>query len=136
MERQVERTARAIISLGSYVLLCRGKDEQYWHIPGGHCENGEAPADTVIREIREETGREVASLRYITTLPNDFDKAGVHIHEEMALYKATVSPVLQEDPAQSKEAHLIFAWVPLADLARHRILPPAVVPYILFVAGA
>lgn len=28
----------------------------YWDIPGGHCDAGEHPADTAVREAMEETG--------------------------------------------------------------------------------
>lgn len=134
-EMRTEKTARAIITLGSSVLLSRAKTESFWILPGGHCEAGEHPADTVKRELREETGREVSSLQYLTTLHNDFDQAGVHIQEELALFRATLYPLLQEDPAQSREDHLVFAWVPLAELALVRILPPAIVPFIVFAAG-
>jgi 8-oxo-dGTP diphosphatase len=45
---------------GSELLLVRqhrpGRAEAYWELPGGRVEPGEALADAVIRELREETG--------------------------------------------------------------------------------
>lgn len=135
MDMRVERTARAIIPMGSYVLLSRDKTEQYWVLPGGHIENGEVPADAVKRELWEETGREVSRLSYLTTLQNDFDKQGVHIQEEMWVYRADLTPILRENPAQSKEDWLEFAWAPIVDIAMWHVMPPAVVPFIQLVGG-
>jgi 8-oxo-dGTP diphosphatase len=44
------------------VLLIRRSIEPfqgYWDIPGGFCEVDEHPAETAIREVREETGLEI-----------------------------------------------------------------------------
>lgn len=43
---------------GRLLLVRRGIDPflDCWDIPGGHCENGEHPADTAVRETLEETG--------------------------------------------------------------------------------
>jgi len=38
------------------VLLCHRRDYNLWNLPGGTVEKNEAPWDTVIREIYEETG--------------------------------------------------------------------------------
>ncbi len=135
METRQERTARAIITLGSYVLLSRAKGEPYFCLPGGHCEAGELPADTVKRELLEETGREICNLRYLTTIQNNFEKRGVHIEEEMHLFRADLTPILKENPAQSAEDHLINEWVPVVDTPLMNVMPPAVVSYILFVGG-
>jgi hypothetical protein len=83
----------------------------------------------------EETGREVSSEQYLTTLQNDFEKGGVHIQEEMWLYRATLTPRLVEDPAQSREEHLEYAWAPVVEVPLWNVMPPAVVPYIQFVGG-
>ena len=131
-----ERTARAIIIYGSFAMLCRGKDSPFYSLPGGHCETGEAPEETVRREIREETGREVLRLAYLTTILHDFDKDGVHIREEMALYKADLVPRLVEDPPQSNEAHLVFAWAPVVDTPLWPIRPPAAIDWIRFAGGS
>jgi 8-oxo-dGTP diphosphatase len=38
------------------VLLCHRRDIDAWNLPGGGVEDGEAPWDAAIREIREEVG--------------------------------------------------------------------------------
>jgi ADP-ribose pyrophosphatase YjhB (NUDIX family) len=42
------------------ILLHRRSDNDLWSIPGGAMEVGESIAQTVVREVREETGFEVA----------------------------------------------------------------------------
>ncbi len=42
------------------VLLCRRPDGDTWNLPGGDVQGSEPPTDAVIREVREETGLEVA----------------------------------------------------------------------------
>jgi ADP-ribose pyrophosphatase YjhB (NUDIX family) len=41
------------------ILLHRRTDNEYWSIPGGAMEPGESIAETVVREVREETGIDV-----------------------------------------------------------------------------
>lgn len=63
---------RADVSIGAFaiildgegsVLLCHRRDGDLWNLPGGGLERGEAPWEAVIREVREETGLEVAVER-------------------------------------------------------------------------
>jgi ADP-ribose pyrophosphatase YjhB (NUDIX family) len=45
------------------VLLCHRRDLDVWNLPGGGAEKGEMPTESVIREVWEETGLEVAVER-------------------------------------------------------------------------
>jgi 8-oxo-dGTP diphosphatase len=41
------------------ILWCLRTDFNIWNLPGGSVENGEAPWECVVREVREETGLDV-----------------------------------------------------------------------------
>ena len=54
---------------GKYLMLHRIKkkndiNEGKWIAPGGHCENGESPDDCVKREVMDETGIKLNSVRF------------------------------------------------------------------------
>ena len=46
-----------------YVLLAHATDTSHWDIPKGQGEEGEAPIDAALRELREETGIVLAPER-------------------------------------------------------------------------
>ncbi|MCZ6668475.1 MAG: NUDIX domain-containing protein [Gammaproteobacteria bacterium] len=43
-----------------------------WQLPGGWIETGESPEQTARREVKEETGLELASIRFVTFTNNVF----------------------------------------------------------------
>lgn len=47
------------------ILLHRRSDNARWSIPGGAMELGESITDTVVREVKEETGFDVAIVRLV-----------------------------------------------------------------------
>lgn len=48
-----------ILNQEGHVLLVHRTDFDFWNLPGGRMEEGESPADTVVREVKEETGYDV-----------------------------------------------------------------------------
>jgi 8-oxo-dGTP diphosphatase len=57
------------------ILWCLRTDRDLWNLPGGSVENGEAPWDCVIREVKEETGLDiiVEKLTGIYSKPEEND---------------------------------------------------------------
>jgi 8-oxo-dGTP pyrophosphatase MutT (NUDIX family) len=57
--------AAIIFDTAGRVLLQRRSDNGEWGLPGGIMEPGEEPAQTLVREIREETALEVVPERIV-----------------------------------------------------------------------
>ncbi len=67
LARPVVSTADVIASYkGKIVLIERKKFPYGLALPGGHVELGERPKRTAVRELKEETGLVVESLRFFT----------------------------------------------------------------------
>jgi ADP-ribose pyrophosphatase YjhB (NUDIX family) len=56
--RVVPAASAIVLDDAGRILLHKRTDNQYWSIPGGGMEPGESIAETIVREVREETGVE------------------------------------------------------------------------------
>lgn len=54
-----------ILDAAGRVFLAHATDTTHWDIPKGQGEPGETPADAALRELREETGIELAAARLV-----------------------------------------------------------------------
>lgn len=77
-------TGRVLLTLRSSEVLEPGT----WGIPGGRCEDGESPAETAVREMREELGYDgellllpifmyrepnFSFMNFVALVPDEFD---------------------------------------------------------------
>jgi len=109
------------------VLLQRADSDDFWALPGGRGEFGEASGDTIRRELREEIGLDVAPERLLWVVENFFDlKRPYH---EISLYYALrwlgALPAEETFPGRSEDRDppITFRWTALTDLDRIRLYP-------------
>ena len=93
--RPVLGAAAVVIHEGRVLLIRRGQppDAGEWSIPGGAVELGESVEDALRREIREETGLEIAVgplLEIYERVERD-DAGGVRFHFVVIDYRCTVT---------------------------------------------
>ena len=124
--------ARAVIRIGDQLLVAQGRGDTFTHLPGGHVEASELPVEALLREGREELGRDASDVQPLADFDNIYDdaKTGQTIHEHNHIFSVKLFPYGQEFPPTSKEDHLILRWIALSDVDRERLMPPAVRPLI------
>ena len=92
------------------------KNQGYWELPGGGLNFGELPEDGLTREVREETGLNIAVLKPIITWSflknNNKQVIGITYLCEAKDEKVTIS-----------EEHEDFAWVKKEDFDNIDLLP-------------
>ncbi|PTA68406.1 NUDIX hydrolase [Deinococcus arcticus] len=76
-----------VLNARGEVLLTREASDGRWSLPGGWADPGESPREIAVREVREETGREVRARRLLSVV----DKAKhPHPPDLWAVYKLFV----------------------------------------------
>jgi 8-oxo-dGTP pyrophosphatase MutT (NUDIX family) len=68
----VPAASAVVVNDDGAILLQRRRDNDLWSIPGGAMEAGESIAETVVREVKEETGLDVRPEK-ITGIYSDPD---------------------------------------------------------------
>jgi ADP-ribose pyrophosphatase YjhB (NUDIX family) len=97
---------------GEYLLIDRLKPPFGFACPAGHIDEGELSHKSVIREVEEETGLKIDSLKYLNKydyrcyddIPMETCSRGVSVHN-WALYEVTVTSyddiILKKDEVKS-----------------------------------
>lgn len=109
-------TAAFIVDGQGRVLVVRRKNEPAkgtLDLPGGFCDIGETSEEGVIREVNEETGLVVSSVKFLFSLPNTYLYSGLNIPTIDSFYLCTVentADVVAHDDAADAQ------WVYIKDL--------------------
>ena len=102
-------------SRGDLLVAIRGKEpaKGTLDLPGGFVDMDETVEQGMIREIKEETGLDVAALRYLFASPNRYLDSGLVIHTIDMFYEVRMDddavPHADDDAAA-------LLWMPLDDV--------------------
>jgi len=109
------------------VLLTRSSERSdvvgTWYLPGGGVEHGEDPADTVVREVAEETGLRVAvaGVRDVTADVLTIPARGQRLHTDRVLYDLRLlGGELRAEPSGTTD---LVRWVSRDEAARLPLMP-------------
>lgn len=106
------------------VLLIHKVDNDFWALPGGGHDAGESITDTVVREIKEETGLDIEVVRLIGLYTDPrhvmaYDDGEVRQQFSMCFEVRWVSGQPKEDGSETKAVR----WVDPTDLDQLNIHP-------------
>lgn len=122
--RKIGAAAVIVDASGRVLLVRHSYGRRNWELPGGVSEAGECAADTAVREVREETGLDVAVER-LTGVYWEAD----HPDEDMHHFVFACAPVDRNAPARPSSPEIIDCGYfapdalprPLSDFTLRRI---------------
>lgn len=119
----IETIARGVAVKDGKILLCKAKGGSSTYLPGGHIELGETGREALVREIREETGLNSTTGRFLGVVENSFIQKGKRHSEINLVYELDVeSP---DGSVSAAEDWIEFEWRELRELDAANLLPEA-----------
>ena len=101
-------------SKGELLVACRAKEpaKDTLDLPGGFVDNYENAEQGMVREIKEETGLEIApeEVRYLFSIPNVYRYSGMDIHTLDMFYLCHADEGTEIQAADDAAA---CSWIPL-----------------------
>ena len=124
------RAAVLIIHNGK-VLVHRNRESNHYALLGGRVKIGEDSETTVKREVKEELGKKIEILDYVSTIENFFEMKGKKYHEIEFVYKAEF--INEEDKKiehtlQNIEGEdwIQYEWLELDKIDVYPLMPKAI----------
>lgn len=119
----VAAASAIVVNEAGSILLHRRTDNDLWALPGGVMEFGESISETVVREVREETGLDVLP-KYVTAVYSDpkhvFAYSDGEVRQEFSVCVAC--DIIGGDLAISDESKEL-CFVPMADISSVNMHP-------------
>lgn len=119
----------AIVLRGDDVLVCRIREKDWWFLPGGRIKTNESSVMAVKRELREEIGESLQTVRPALCSENFYELDGQHFHEICMYYEVQWQPdrVLK----QQTGAQEVFDWIARKDVSKINLKPDFIGGYIV-----
>lgn len=120
--------AAALIFNQEKLLLHTSNRDDFWSLPGGRVEFGEASEDTLVREMREEIGEAVNPGSLIWLVENFYTWADCPYHEICFYYSCSLPEnsrllSLEEWAGRDGDLELSFRWFRHSELHGVTVYP-------------
>ena len=119
----IETIARGVCIVDGRMLLCRAKGGASTYLPGGHIEFGETGREALVREMKEETGLDATTGRFLGVVENKFLQHGKPHAEINLVYELKLAD--ESAVVSAAEDWIEFEWRALSDIASANLLPEA-----------
>jgi 8-oxo-dGTP pyrophosphatase MutT (NUDIX family) len=128
---QFHYLCRGIIFVSGKVLVAKAKGATNTFLPGGHVELGERAKDALRREIFEEMGLSIESMKFLGAVEHKFEESE-NVNLEIALiFRANIHGLNPNESPISRESHLEFFWLKPEELVGYNLKPAPLIELIL-----
>jgi len=105
---------------GRLLVIVRARDPKKgsWDLPGGFTDPGESAEESLRREIQEELGLEIASMRYLCSHPNRYEYMGICYATVDLAFVCEVSDLAAARICRSEVEQVLFVPPEELDAAR------------------
>jgi ADP-ribose pyrophosphatase YjhB (NUDIX family) len=145
-DRCIRVAAKAVIISGGEILLTRNlhpedPDGEFFLLPGGGQNHGEALDACLRREVCEETGYpievgDVLWVRDYIGASHEFAAHEPEVHQIEVMFSCSVDRSLPPSvPVEEDAWQLSVDWIPVQDLPGLRFFPSALVPHLVDLIG-
>jgi len=118
-------TAAAVAALiaddqGRLLIVVRAEEPEKgtWDLPGGFADPGESIEESLRREVREELGLEMASMRYLCSYPNTYEYGGMRYATVDLGFVCAVRDLTAVKASEDEVTQLLFVRPEEIDTAR------------------
>jgi ADP-ribose pyrophosphatase YjhB (NUDIX family) len=112
---------RGIIMDKEHILVAKAKNSDNTFLPGGHLEFNENLRKSLAREMMEEMGIDCMIGEYVGCIENQWTENNIVNQEINHIF--IVDGVNRRIEVKSKESHLEFYWIKIADMKTENLLP-------------
>ena len=120
--------ACALIIHNNKLLVHNNINENHVALVGGRVKIGESSEDTLKREIKEEMGKEIEILEYVSTIENFFDADDMPYHEIMFVYRVDFKDdadkkIIDSIKNTEGEDELRYDWIDIDKIEQYPLKP-------------
>lgn len=122
--------ASGLIIKNNKVLVVEMDNNGYYCLPGGYVEIGETTEEAVVRELKEEIGKDVRILGYLGMVENYFTTKSLRRMHEVSCYylMELVEDVPTEDFSliENDKGYIVkldFKWIDISEIDNYIIKP-------------